>query len=211
MPDGRTIIKRVENGVLYSDGTILLRNVRASYPHLTAPYKGSEGDGEGKYSIVGLMPKNYVEAKNLVRDEINRIMKEHKIPALPAANKFLRDGSLRPDKPEMVDNYTVNASEKNPPKLRGLGRDPQTGRAKMLTIEEANRIFYPGCWVNVLIRPWWQDNKYGKKVNAGLVAVQFVRDDEPFGTGRITDEAVDETFDPIDDDDSGYDDEDDDL
>ena len=69
-------------------------------------------------------------------------------------------------------------------------------------------MIYAGCWVNILIRPWWQNSaKWGKRVNAGLTAVQFVRDDEPFGQGRITSEDVDETFDEFADEASGYDDE----
>jgi hypothetical protein len=40
--------------------------------------------------------------------------------------------------------------------------------------------------VNVLIRPWTQNHpKYGKRVNANLLAIQLVRDDARFsGTER---------------------------
>lgn len=58
--------------------------------------------------------------------------------------------------------------------------------------EKVADMVYGGCWAHILIRPWYQDGKkvgagYGKRVNAGLVGVQFIRDDEPFGEGRIDD------------------------
>jgi len=58
----------------------------------------------------------------------------------------------------------------------------------------------------VLVRPWFQDNKFGKRINAGLSAVQFLRDDTAFGEGRITEDQIDDTFSDESDDSSGTDD-----
>jgi hypothetical protein len=44
---------------------------------------------------------------------------------------------------------------------------------------------YAGCYVNANIDVWWQDNKYGKRVNASLRSVQFVKDGESFGAGPL--------------------------
>ena len=44
---------------------------------------------------------------------------------------------------------------------------------------------YSGCWVNARIQVWAQDNKYGKRINASLLGIQFLRHDEAFGGGRI--------------------------
>jgi hypothetical protein len=205
----RTVIKQEDFATLYSDGTILVKEVRLSYPHLDKPFKGEDGQGKPRYGVVALMPKtsDRSASKNVIRDEVRRILTEKKAQ-VPDTNKFLRDGDLRPDKAYWNGNWTISAGEGEgrPPALRGRGKDPKTGRAKVLTPEEAARVFYAGCVANILIRPWWQDNKYGKKVNANLLAVQFVRDDEAFGEGRISDDAIDESFGAIDDDDSGYDD-----
>lgn len=40
---------------------------------------------------------------------------------------------------------------------------------------------YSGCYVNATIEIWVQDNEHGKRVNAKLKAVQFVKDGEAFG------------------------------
>lgn len=205
-PEPRTVVRQVDKAVLYSDGTILLKEVRASYPHIFQPYKGKNSE-TGKYGIVALMPKTkaYFPAKDLIRDRINFILKEHKVQTLKADNKFLRDGDLA-GKEEYENTFTVNASEVRRPQARSNIRDPRTKKPGVLKPGEHDDVIYAGCWVNVLIRPWWQDNEWGKKVNAGLVAVQFVRDDEAFGQGRITEAEVDETFDEFADEESGFDD-----
>ncbi len=39
---------------------------------------------------------------------------------------------------------------------------------------------YAGCYVNASIDIWAQDSQYGKRVNAGLRGVQFIRDGDKF-------------------------------
>jgi hypothetical protein len=208
--NARTIVRTVPHAILYSDETIFVKDVRLSFPHLRKPFKPG-----GKLSATFLMPKerDYRQAEQLLRDEIQRVVTQqlgrpgNPKPEIPDANKFLRDGDLLKDKPEYRSNWTINASESTPPFLRGLGRDPVTGGAEVIPEESVNRVFYPGCWVNTLIKPWFQDHpEGGKKVNANLIAVQFVRDDDSFGTGRISADEVDATLVPAGD--SGYEDDD---
>ena len=42
---------------------------------------------------------------------------------------------------------------------------------------------YSGSYMNVSIELWAQDNQYGKRINATLKGVQFVRDGDAFGGG----------------------------
>lgn len=47
---------------------------------------------------------------------------------------------------------------------------------------------YSGCHVNVQIDVWAQDNDFGKKINAQLQGIQFVKDGEAFsGGGTVAD------------------------
>lgn len=203
----RTVVKQVANAVLYSDGTIRLDNVRASHPHVFVAKEGKDDKGNptpAKFSIQVFMPKgSHKAAKDLLVEVINDMLREHKTKALPPERKFIRDGDVS-GKDEQEGNWVISASEKNRPQLRN--RDP-----RIPLTEKHSDIIYGGCYVNVLIRPWWQDNQYGKRVNAGLSAVQFLRDGEPFGTGRITADDVDATFESHDDGmgDAGLDDDDD--
>jgi hypothetical protein len=202
----RKVVKEVPGAVLYSDGTILVKDVRLSYPHLGKAYESKDDDGndQKKFSLKGAFPKDRKEAMRLIKGEIDRVMKENKAEDLASDRKFLRNGDDM-GKPEFKGMYVISASDSNRPHLRDRA-------AKKVEPESADRMFYGGCWANVLINPWWQNNKRGgKRVNANLSAVQFVRDDEPFGTERITDEDVDQTFAPVGDGDSGFDDDDHDL
>lgn len=193
----RQIVKKVPFAKLYDDGTILLEKVRFSYPHLAKPYKG-DGDGEAKFGVTALMPKKtHKAAKDLVRERIDQLLKENKLKAIAPEKKFLRDGD-QSDKTEYHDHYTISARETRRPPLRNRDKS-------LVQTEDAAEVFYAGCIGAVLIRPWYQNNNYGKRVNAGLAAVQFIEDAEPFGEGRLSDDDVDDTFDSYDDGDGDYD------
>jgi hypothetical protein len=182
----------------YSDDTILIRHVRCSYPHLDKPW--TMGEGEPKYQMEGLVPNEpeYQPAIRALQARIEKLAKDNKSPPLPEARTCFKEGASF-GKAEKVGYYVVKASEKTAPALRGRRRDPRTGDWEVIPAEDAPKVFYGGCWVNVLIKLWWQDNKHGKRVNANLCAVQFVRDDDAFGRGRISQEDIDDTFDEPDD------------
>lgn len=42
---------------------------------------------------------------------------------------------------------------------------------------------YSGCYVNATLEIWPQDNKFGRRINCQLKALQFVRDGDAFGGG----------------------------
>ena len=45
--------------------------------------------------------------------------------------------------------------------------------------------FYGGCYVNVAIKLWLQDNAHGRAVRSELVAIQFLKDGEPFAAHKV--------------------------
>lgn len=188
----RVVTKKSDDGnaVFYSDGTILVRNCRWSYPNILLPFDGVNDDGKkvARYSVVGLMPKNtHKAAAAAIANEIKRLIAEAKIEGISADRKFLRDGD-QSGKTLYEGHYTISAGETRKPAVRSPRKDAWS--------ESDSSKIYGGCWGHLLIRPWVQSNKYGKRVNAGLVAAQFIRDDEPFGEGtRLSDRAIDDTFD----------------
>ena len=185
----REPVKSVENATLYSDGTILLKNVRASYPHIFKP-SAFEG-GEPSYSIKALLPKaSHAKAKKLLDESIAKLLTDNKAKPIAADKLFVRDGDAT-GKSEEADSWTVSAREKKRPVVRDRQKNP-------VDSADGDGMFYGGCWVNVLIRPWLQDNKFGRRCNANFLAIQFVKDDAPFGEGRIGEDVVDDTFDTVD-------------
>ena len=73
-----------------------------------------------------------------------------------------------------ADMFTLNASNKTRP--LALDRDKSQ-------LSAADGRPYSGCYVNASVEFWAQDNEYGKKINATLKGVQFVRDGDAFGGG----------------------------
>ena len=187
----REIVKKGDNFVVYSDGCIRIDNVRCSYPHLARPWAQEEINPETgkpsvkKFSMKGIGDKEtHGAVKDACVELINKLCQDNKFGKLGADQKFIRDGDNLSGE-ENEGKWVISASEhaNKPPKLRD-------GRGQVITGDEAEEIIYPGCYVDMLIRPWAQNNSYGKKINANLIAVKFRADGERFGEAPIDDEGV---------------------
>lgn len=186
------IKKRVKNAILYTNGTIRVDNVRVSFPHLAAPYAGTNDQGgksEPKYGIVGMLPKEtHVEAKDLIKSAMDELLKANDDAKVAADKKFLRNGDDQ-DRAEYEGYWTVSAREGRRPAVR----DKQGNLLDHIQDkEQIEEMIYGGCYCHIMIRPWYQDGQkvgkgYGKRVNAGLVAVVYANEGESFGEGRIDD------------------------
>jgi hypothetical protein len=169
----------MSNIVFREDGTIMVKNVVVSYPHLFAPY-GRDGESK-KYSGKFLLRKDTHKAEIVA---LNKKLTELAVGKwqfkLPQAQFFLKDGEAFA-KNEGDENYfIISASESTRPSVIDADKTA-------IYPEEADEKMYPGTVVNLLIRPWMQDNTYGKKINANLLAVQRVRDGERLAASRAID------------------------
>lgn len=180
---------------------INLPNVRISYPHLFEPF-AYQGQGKAKYSAKFMLHK--VEHKALIAQVAEKIKamaaesyKDKKVP--PADKLCMRDGDLS-GRDEEAGYWVISASEDRRPVVVNRDKSP-------LVAEDD--VIFPGCRVNAKIRLWAQDNQYGKRINANLLGVQFVKKDEKLGSGR-SQQSADEMFDDVSgafgDDDAGSDD-----
>lgn len=168
---------------------INLTNVRISYPHLFEPFAW-QGQGTPKYSARFLLHKTeHADLIKQIASKIKQLSAEsYKDKKMPPPDKLcLRDGDLS-GRDEEVGYWTLNASESSRPVVVDRQRRP-------LTAED--EVIFPGCRVNAKINLWAQDNKYGRRANANLLGVQFVKDDERLGTGR-TRQSADEMFEASD-------------
>lgn len=170
------------NTVFREDGCILVKNVRLSYPHLFKKWGLNEGDTK-KYSAKLLLDKrtHAADIKALAQHLIKMQTEAFK-GRIPNDKLFLRDGA-ESGKEGMADYYSIAASEDKAPDV--INRDKSR-------INEEDDVVYAGCYVNALIRPWVQNNKFGKRINANLLAVQFVKDGERFSGIERPD--IDEAF-----------------
>ncbi len=195
----REIEKRGKFFRRYTDGTILVENIQASYPHLFTPKSGDNEDDKS-YSMTSMLKKaTHKEAASEVKRMIDEVLKDNKAVGKVASDKLaLKDGD-KTGKETYAGHWIINAREKKRPSVRDQAKRP-------MSKDDADKI-EGGVFMNVLIRPWYQDNKYGKRVNFNLIAAQLVKDTGVrFGEGRISEDDIDDTFDEIDDGDGGFDD-----
>lgn len=165
----------------------LLTDVRLSFPVLFEPKPFSAGDAP-RYSAHGLIRI----------DEQGELLAKVKVDMASAAtakwgekwnNQSFRksvrlclfsgaekDQYAGYDESVMVVSANANPEAGNPrPTIVDRDRSPLTaGDGKP----------YAGCYVNMLVSFWAQDNQYGKRINAQLLGVQFLRDGDAFGGGE---------------------------
>jgi type II secretory pathway component PulC len=149
---------------------LILHNVRLSYPHLFKA-KGFKG-GDPKYSAAFIMDKVKDKATIAkVQAAIESVKAEHAAKKVDKDKVCLKDGG---DKEEAYGDEVmyINSASDNRPQVIHRNRTP---------ITEADNVIYGGCYVNAILNLWFQDNDFGRRVNASLEAVQFVGDGEAFG------------------------------
>jgi hypothetical protein len=151
--------------------TVTIKNGRLSFPSL---FKKSEFNGvAGKYEATILFPKSDKETYDKIMKLIEDCKTANKLGKVPSDKLFIKDG----DEIE-YDGYAgmwaVKGSNNKRPTVVDRDKSPLT---------EEDEKLYAGCYVNAILEPWGQNNQFGKRVNANILGVQFVKDGEPFGDG----------------------------
>ena len=169
---------------------------RLSYADIFKPRAFEKGKEEAaRYKTLVLIPKTTEQGKKdfAALQKASAIAKKDKwadkIPVLTPDKLFVKDGDTL-GKEETKGMWVVAASDDTAPVV--LDRDGKT------ELSEADGKIYSGCYARVLINVRCQDNKYGKRVNANLRALQFVAHGEAFGKGRVDAKAA---FGSLEDDD----------
>ena len=80
----------------------------------------------------------------------------------------------KPGQPEYAGLYFVTGNNSQRFTIVDGNRNP---------LVEKDGKPYSGCYVNAMINIWAQDNKFGKRINATIRGVQFLRDGEAFTKG----------------------------
>lgn len=179
---------------------IRLENVRAAFLQLFEA-KQVNGEGEAAYGGSFIFDKTSANVKKL-NDAIDAEAKKkwgEKAPAmlkqLRAADKVcLHDGDLKADYEGFPGHFFVSARNKSRPLVVAQDKTP-------LTKDDGKP--YSGCFVNAVVDVWAQDNKFGKRINASLKGVQFLRDGDAFsGSAPASPDAFDNVSEGADADDN---------
>ena len=165
------------------DNVLMLEDVRLAFPQLWTPVQVN-GQGKAAFSASFLMPPDhpYVAKIKAAIAETAKAKWGAKageiLQALVAADKVcLHNGDMKSNLEGYAGNLFVSA--RGPTRPLVIDHDPN------VKLEEADGRPYSGCFVNAQIAFWAQQNNYGKRINAQLRGVQFLRHGEAFSGGTV--------------------------
>lgn len=102
------------------------------------------------------------------------------VQLLKSQNRLaLHDGAEKALTPGFAGNLFMNSSSDLRPVVRN-----KNGAA----LQASDGVIYPGCYADVCVDIWPQDNQHGKRVNATLLAVTFSHDGERLAGGATASE-----------------------
>jgi hypothetical protein len=178
---------------------IYLSNVRLSFPHIIEPQRTmNEQTGKEKISFNAefIMPMDHVGLQQFLKayaalaldkwkDNATAIMgmiqNERRLRCFGKGEEKINKKTFLP-----YDGYAgqcyITAGRDTPPQLIGADGTP-IDAGNTMAFQATARAMYGGCFVNAAVKPWLQDNQYGRGVRCDLVAVQFAGNGEPFGAG----------------------------
>ena len=162
-----------------------LNNVRLAFPQLFEA-KTVNGEGKPAFSANFLIAADdpQIAAINAAIEEVARAKWGAKAEAIlkqmRAQDKTaLHNGDLKSNYEGFDGNYYISARSTTRPLVIDRDKTP---------LAEADGKPYAGCYVNASVELWAQDNNYGKRINASLRGVQFLRDGDAFAGGGAASE-----------------------
>lgn len=186
-----------------TNGVVFLSDVRLSFPHIVEPQvQKSEKTGQERitYNADFLMPADHpgfaqfmarfgeiavAEWKEHSQTVMGMINQDPKSRCYGAGDQKINKKTFKP-----YDGYVgqiyISAGNKNMPQLIQHDGTPVNPENTMAYKALARKL-YGGCRVNVAVKPWAQIAKdnYGNGIRCDLVAIQFLRDDQPFGEAPV--------------------------
>ena len=157
-----------------------LTNVRLAFPVL---FEAKTVNGEGKPAFSASFRIDPADPQvKALNQAIEAVAKEKWgakadaiLKQMRATDKVaLHDGDLKSNYDGFPGNLYVSARSSTRPLVIDKDKSPLT---------EQDGKPYAGCYVNASVELWPQDNNYGKRVNASLRGVQFLRDGDAFAGG----------------------------
>ena len=170
-----------------------LVDVRLAFPALFVPRAASaDKPNDLSFSCSFLMAPDHPARKQL-SDVIRKVAAdkwgvkaEENVKLMAMTDKLcIHNGDTKPNLEGYPGNYFVNARNKTRPGVFDLTRAGPDGKA--LALGQSDGKPYAGCYVNASVEIWAQDNKFGKRVNASLRGVWFLRDGDAFAGGGVAD------------------------
>lgn len=156
---------------------------RVSFPHIFKPHAPPNSKNDPKYSIDMLYTdkKDLVPFENAIKEILTKKFGSDSKKWPKMKHPVIKDGDEKENLAGYPGTMYVTARSGNKPTV--VDRDKQE-------ILDTQKI-YAGCYARAQVSLYWYDNNGNKGVGVGLNAVQFIRDGEAFGAGRVN---VDKAF-----------------
>src|SRR5574343_606218 len=177
---------------------IYLSNARWSFPWIVDPQvkKNDKGVDVAAYNCDLILPPNdpaFQKFMQMYAALAQEKWKEHAQAAMQSIqgdrkNRCFGAGEERTNKKtfQPYDGYVGHVylsarSTRQPQIIRpdGTPVDP----ANTMEIRGVASKLYAGCYVNAVVKPWLQQNSNGIGCRCDLIAIQFAKDGDPFGSG----------------------------
>jgi hypothetical protein len=166
-------------------GRILLKNARLAFPKV---FKAEAiDDGRPTYGALLILEAGHPQLAEIKAKMIAVAKEKWQAKAaeiykgIEKSDKLaLHDGDTKSQYDGFSGNFFIsaNAAESARPTVVDGNRAP---------ITERDGKIYAGCYVNASVDFWPQDNNFGKRINAQLRGLQFLRDGDAFAAGRPAD------------------------
>lgn len=162
---------------------VKLHNVRLAFPCLFEA-KTVNGEGAPAYGASFLIEPTDTVNINAINKAIDAVAAEkwgakataHLTLMRKTDKVALHDGDLKAQYAGFAGMLYVSSRSAARPLVLDKDKSP-------LNAQDGKP--YGGCYVNATVELWAQDNKYGKRVNAQLLGVQFSADGDSFGGGAV--------------------------
>jgi hypothetical protein len=164
-------------------GQVRLENIRFSFTDALFDAKQVQGQGDAKFSCTALLPRDHPQLAT-ISATIHAVAvakwgakADEVLKALKAGDRLaVHDGDAKSQYEGYAGNYFINASNKMRPLVIGPQREP---------LVAADGKPYSGSHGNMIVQFWAMDNQFGKRVNASLLGVQFIKDGERLAGGSV--------------------------
>lgn len=174
---------------------LMLTNARLSFPQLVEPKAFMEG-GVKKYSADLILDPNSDDWKKVMgqvmkvaqekwNDQANQVLQfvqsDRKLRCYGMGAEKVNSKTMQIYEGYVNMAYLTTSNANMPQMIEGNGKaiDP----SNTMAYQALARKLYGGARVNAAVKIWPQQNQFGRGIRCELVALQFAKDDEPFGDG----------------------------
>lgn len=154
---------------------------RLSFPRLYTPKSFTPGQPPRFEATFLLDPSNAVHKQQLavLKAAILKLIEAKWGGQRPKDLKLCVDDGNTKEYDGYKDRIFIRSASKHRPVVADQGRN----ELRLDAQGQEPRIPYAGGYVIGKITLWAQDNAFGRRINANLIAVQHVKDGSPFGPG----------------------------